>query len=401
MLSFSVMRPFYTQEQLTRPRRVIGLMSGTSADGIDAAAVEITGRGDDVSPRLDAFVSIPFDAALRDAVLAAFHKSGAAALTALHVALGILFADAATEARAAAGWPRGSLDAVGSHGQTIWHQPSPVPVGGMFVSGTIQLGDPAGIAERIGAPVVSDFRARDMSAGGQGAPLVPLVDWLLYRMPAKSRALHNIGGIANVTWLPAAATVDDIIAFDTGPGNMVMDVAAEMLSNGRLLCDEDGRMAAAGAVNTTALAMLLSHPYFDQPPPKSTGREAFGADYTCRVTTEMATAGMNPKDIMATLNAFTVETTARAYERFLPAPPDEVIVGGGGARNPILMAGLRRRLGVPVLTNEDLGWNGDAKEAVAFAILADRTMQGLFGNVPAATGASRRVVLGSVTPGAD
>lgn len=393
------MKAFYTPEQMARTRRAIGLMSGTSVDGIDAAAVEIDGAGDDIAPRLAAFVTVPFDAAVRDAVLASFGaSSSAAALTALHIALGTLFADAATEARAAAGWRREALDAVGSHGQTIWHQPEPVAVGGMFVSGTIQLGDPATIAERTGAPVVSDFRARDMAAGGQGAPLVPLVDWLLYRIPNRGRALQNIGGIGNVTWLPAGGAVEDVIAFDTGPGNMVIDAAAELLAGAPR--DENGRMALAGEVNGTALEMLLSNPYFNQPPPKSTGRELFGVQYTRQVVAEMASAGLARNDIMATVTAFTVESIARAYERFLPARPAEVIVGGGGARNPALMGGLRKRLGVPVRTQEDLGANGDAKEAMAFAILADRTMQGLFGNVPAATGACRRVVLGSVTPGA-
>jgi anhydro-N-acetylmuramic acid kinase len=395
------MRSFYTAEQLQRPRRVIGLMSGTSVDGIDAAAVEISGAGDEIAPRLAAFVSIPFDAAVREAVLASFGPgANAENLTALHAALGVLFADAAVEARAAAGWRRETVDAIGSHGQTVWHQPRPVPVGGMFVAGTLQLGDPASIAERTAAPVVSDFRARDMAAGGQGAPLVPLVDWLVYRHPSRRRALQNIGGIGNVTWLPAGGAVESIVAFDTGPGNMVMDAAVGILTGGNARYDEDGRLARSGTVNPAALELLLSHPYFLQPPPKSTGRELFGVEYTRGVVAQMRSAGLRNEDVMATLAAFTVESIARAYEQFLPGASDEVIVGGGGARNPVLMESLRRRLGVPILANEDLGWNGDAKEAVAFAILADRTMQGLFGNVPAATGASRRVVLGSVTPGA-
>jgi anhydro-N-acetylmuramic acid kinase len=395
------MKPFYTTEQMQRPRRVIGLMSGTSVDGIDAAAVEIAGVGDDIAPRLVAFASVPFDPAVREAVLAAFGAgSNAAALTALHAALGLIFADAVVEARAAAGWTRGMVDAIGSHGQTIWHQPDPVEIGGMFVSATLQLGDPATIAERTGAPVVSDFRARDMAAGGQGAPLVPLVDWLLYRDAAHARALQNIGGIGNMTWLPAGGDVESVVAFDTGPGNMVIDAAAAILTAGTARFDEDGRMALAGTVSGAALELLLSHPYLSQPPPKSTGREVFGVEYTQRVVAEMQAGGLGWEDIMATLTAFTAESIARAYRDFLPGTPAEVIVGGGGARNPALTAEIRRRLDVPLVTNEDLGWNGDAKEAVAFAILADRTMQGLYGNVPAATGAARRVVLGSVTPGA-
>jgi anhydro-N-acetylmuramic acid kinase len=391
---------FYTPEQLDRPRRVIGLMSGTSVDGIDAAAVEITGTGDVMTPRLVSFVTIPFDPGLREAVHAAFGARGnAAMLTVLHVALGLAFADAAIQARAAAGWKRREVDAIGSHGQTVWHQPEPVEVAGAFVSGTMQIGDPATIAERTGAAVVSDFRARDLAAGGQGAPLVPLVDWLLYRRSGVNRALLNIGGIANVTWLPRDENLDHVLAFDTGPGNMIIDAAVSILSNGREGFDRDGAMATRGTVDRASLDELMHHPFLAQAPPKSTGRELFGIQYTGDLVARMQQCGMRAEDIVATMTASTAETIARAFRDFLPEAPDEVIVGGGGARNPALMRMLRERIPAPVLTNEDLGWNGDAKEAVAFAVLADRTMQGLPGNVPSATGASRPVVLGSVTPG--
>ncbi|HEY3269238.1 MAG TPA: anhydro-N-acetylmuramic acid kinase [Armatimonadota bacterium] len=392
---------FYSNEHLSRPRRLIGLMSGTSVDGIDAAAVVIHGAGDAIRTELAGFVTIPMDPALTGAVHDAFNprRSGADALTLLHAALGLAFAEAAVEARAAAGWKRTEVDAIGSHGQTIWHQPGPVELAGAFVTGTLQLGDPATIAERLGAPVVSDFRARDMAAGGQGAPLVPMVDWLLYRDASTSRALQNIGGVGNVTWLPAGGGIDDVIAFDTGPGNMVLDAAARLLTSGALKYDEDGRMAARGTVHEDRLQFLLQHKYFACAPPKSTGRELFGADYSGDLVRNFRALGMSEEDVMATFTALTAESIARSYREFLPAMPDEVIVGGGGARNPALMAMLRDRLpGVRLRTHEEIGSNGDAKEAVAFAVLADRTLQGLPGNVPHATGASRSVPLGSVTP---
>lgn len=390
---------FYTSDQMLRARRIIGLMSGTSVDGIDAAAVEISGAGDDVSARLAAFLTVPMDEALRGAIHAAFGARGdAASLTALDAALGLAFADAALEVVMAAGWSRADVDAVGSHGQTVWHQPDPVEVAGAFVSGTLQLGNAAIIAERVRTPVVSDFRSRDMAAGGQGAPLVPMADWLFYRQPGRNRVVLNIGGIANITWLPARGDSDDVIAFDTGPGNMAVDAAVATITGGRQAWDEDGCLAAAGTVRDDFLSAWLCDEFFHRAPPRSTGRERFGAMWARERVSEMRATGFSDADVVATLTALTAESVARALRDHLPAPPDEVVVGGGGAHNRALMAMLAKRITAPVLPVEALGFHGDAKEAVAFAALADRTMQGLPGNVPSATGAARAVVLGSVTP---
>lgn len=387
----------YSDSQMSRPRHLVGLMSGTSLDGIDAAAVEVCGAADDIRVSLAAFVSLPYDGMTRAAIAGACGPaSSARELTLLHAMLGRLFAEAAEWAARAAGWA--DVDAVGSHGQTIWHQPDEAVVGGATARGTLQLGDPSAIAERLLAPVVGDFRARDMAVGGQGAPLVPLVDWLLYRRPDVSRALQNIGGIGNVTFLPAGCAADDVLAFDTGPGVMVIDEAVRLLTDGGLPYDVDGAMAAAGRVRRDWLTVPLDDPWYRLPPPRSTGREVFGRTFTERWVARCRRLGGSAEDIVATATALTAETVADAYRRFLPCPPDEVVVTGGGARNPVLVAMLRERLPAPVRTAEEMGWNGDAKEAVAFAILADRTMQGLPGNVPRATGASRPVILGSVTP---
>jgi anhydro-N-acetylmuramic acid kinase len=372
-------------------------MSGTSLDGIDAAAVEVCGAGDDIQASLAAFVSLAYDSPTRAAIAdACGPASSARDLTLLHALLGRLFAEAAERAVHAAGWE--DADAVGSHGQTVWHQPDDAPVGGATARGTLQLGDPSAIAERLHAPVVSDFRARDMAVGGEGAPLVPLVDWLLYRRPDASRALQNIGGIGNVTYLSAGCALDDVLAFDTGPGVMVIDEAARLLSDGALPFDVDGAMAAAGTVRREWLIDLLDDPWYRTPPPKSTGREVFGKGFARAWVDRCRRDGGAAPDIVATATALTAESIANAYRDFLPGPPDEVIITGGGARNPVLVAMLRQRLSMPVRTADQMGWNGDAKEAVAFAVLADRTMQGLPGNVPRATGASRPVVLGNVTP---
>lgn len=388
----------YSDEQMARPRRVVGLMSGTSLDGIDAAAVEIRGAGDTVKARVHAFAWIPYQPELRRVLVECCQVDGSSvrSVTLAHALLGRLFAEAAYLARKRARWTE--VDAVGSHGQTVWHQPEEASIGDASARGTLQLGDPSAIAERLKAPVVSDFRARDMAAGGQGAPLVPLVDWLLYRRKGLSRALQNIGGIGNVTYLPARCAMDEVLAFDTGPGAMVMDEAARLLSSGALRFDVDGELAASGTVREDWLAALLDDPWYRQAPPKSTGREVYGRGFTARWVERFRGDGGPSGDILATLTALTAETIARAYRDFLPAPPDEVVLTGGGARNPVLVSMLRKRLPMPVRTADEVGWDGDAKEAVAFAILADRTMQGLPGNLPGATGASHPVVLGSVTP---
>ena len=373
----------------------IGLMSGTSADSIDAACVRFEGA----PPRLDwellSFVTLPMTAELRQEIFAAFRPETGTVdkLCQLNFTLGEWFAKASLEAIRAARLTPDQVDFIGSHGQTVWHIP---PNSGEGVPSTLQLGNPAVIAERTGITVVSDFRSRDMAAGGQGAPLVPFVDNLLLSHPTLSRAVQNIGGIGNVTWLPAGGA-GEAFGFDTGPGNMLLDRAAEVLTQGQMHCDMDGKMAFAGNVQEKFLQKWMSEePYFTRKPPKSTGRELFGVQRCDVYLKEMA--GLSKEDILATLTAFTARSTAEAYKNFLPALPDEVLLCGGGARNPAIAAMLQKELPTSRIgRTEDAGLPGDSKEAVAFAVLGYETMNRRPGNLPAATGASGPVVLGSIT----
>ena len=373
----------------------IGLMSGTSADSIDAACVRFAGA----PPRLDwellSFITLPMTAELRQEIFAAFRPETGTVdkLCQLNFTLGEWFAKASLEAVRAAGLTPEQVDFIGSHGQTVWHIP---PNSGEGVASTLQLGNPAVIAERTGITVVSDFRSRDMAAGGQGAPLVPFVDNLLLSHPTLSRAVQNIGGIGNVTWLPAGGQ-GEAFGFDTGPGNMLLDRAAEALTEGRLRCDMDGKMAFAGTVQERFLQKWMAEePYFTRKPPKSTGRELFGVQRCDVYLKEMA--GLPKEDILATLTAFTARSTAEAYKNFLPALPDEVLLCGGGARNPAIAAMLQKELPASRIgRTEDAGLPGDSKEAVAFAVLGYETMNRRPGNLPAATGAAGPVILGSIT----
>ena len=373
----------------------IGLMSGTSADSIDAACVRFAGA----PPRLDwellSFVTLPMTAELRQEIFAAFRPETGTVdkLCQLNFTLGEWFAKASLEAIKAAKLTPDQVDFIGSHGQTVWHIP---PNSGEGVASTLQLGNPAVIAERTGITVVSDFRSRDMAAGGQGAPLVPFVDNLLLSHPTLSRAVQNIGGIGNVTWLPAGGA-GEAFGFDTGPGNMLLDRAAEVLTQGQMHCDMDGKMAFAGKIQENFLQKWMAEePYFTRKPPKSTGRELFGVQRCDVYLKEMA--GLSKEDILATLTAFTARSTAEAYKNFLPALPDEVLLCGGGARNPAIAAMLQKELpNSRIGRTEDAGLPGDSKEAVAFAVLGYETMNRRPGNLPAATGAKGPVILGSIT----
>ncbi len=382
---------------------VVGLMSGTSADGIDAAVVELWGAPPTLGWRLLKHVAMPHGADLRAEIFAAFRPETGTVerLCRLNFRLGRAFAEAALAAIAAAGLRADQVDLIGSHGQTVWHEPA-----GPAAS-TLQLGEPAVIAELTGITTVSNFRSRDMAAGGQGAPLVPYLDQLLFAHPTRPRAVQNIGGIANVTFLPPASVSagegrrGGLLAFDTGPGNMLIDYAAARATGGAWAYDRDAALAGQGRVDEALLAELMAEPYFSLPPPKTTGRERFGTQFGAQVWERAQAAGLSPYDIVATLTAFTARSIVQAYRDFLPQLPDEVIVSGGGARNPLLMTMLRAGLpAARILTSDDLGLPGDAKEAVAFAVLAYETWHGRPGNLPAATGARRSVVLGAITPAA-
>lgn len=370
---------------------VIGLMSGTSADGIDAAVVRLDGAPPTLRWELLKHISLPHPPALRAEIFAAFRRETGTVdkLCALNFKLGRAFAQAAGRVAEAAGLSLAEVDLIGSHGQTVWHLPTGAE------ASTLQLGEAAVIAEVTGRPVISNFRPRDMAAGGQGAPLVAYVDQLLFAHPTLTRALHNLGGISNVTCVPPSGSPLPMMAFDTGPGNVLIDLATRAATQGAETFDRDGERAARGRVHSGWLTQLLEADYFQQRPPKTTGRELFGPD----LIENLWQAGLRGNDLIATMTALTAHSLAHAYRTFLPRFPDEVILSGGGVRNATLMRWLREQLApAQVRTLDELGLPAEAKEAVAFAVLAYETWHGRPGNAPAATGARRPVILGQITP---
>ncbi|MBI3998323.1 MAG: anhydro-N-acetylmuramic acid kinase [Armatimonadetes bacterium] len=383
------------------PKLVVGLISGTSADGIDAALVEITGAGAGARLRLVAGLTMPFPAADRDELFLMFDPATGTVdrLCRFNFRLGDLFAQAALAVIAEAGLSPGQVDLIGTAGQTVWHIPAPD-------GATLQIGEPAVIAERTGVPVIADFRVADVAAGGHGAPLVPYFDLVVFRHPGRSRAVQNIGGIGNVTYLPAgcepgAMGSKAVLAFDTGPGNMVIDEVTRVLTGGRETFDRDGARASRGRIDEEWLSDLLRDPFLRQPPPKSTGREVYGRPFAARLLEEGRRRRLEPDDIIATVSALTADSIVRAYREFLlpRAGLDEVVLGGGGSYNNYVKGRIAEGLGVPVLACEDFGVNGKLKEAMAFALLASDATAGLPTNVPSATGAAGPRVLGKLVPG--
>jgi anhydro-N-acetylmuramic acid kinase len=369
-------------------RLVIGLLSGTSADGTDAALCEVFDSGETTRIVLRSFVTTPFARPLRERIFA-LSDATSVELCDLDVLLGEVFADAARDAAQVGGVSLRDVHLIGSHGQTAVHRPRSAG----NLGATLQIGEAAVIAERTGLPVVSDFRVRDVAAGGEGAPLVPLVDYFLFRKPGIRRALQNIGGIANVTLV--GESLDDVVAFDNGPGNMALDAVSRAASGGTEPFDKGGARAARGKIDATLLAELHQHPYLARRGPKTTGRELFGKSFAYPL---LGRYEQNLDDLMATLTRFTAEVIARSYRELLPALPDQVYVSGGGALNTTLLSHLSDLLApIPVATTADLGVDPKAKEAIAFAVLANETLFGHPGNIPAATGAAGPRVLGKIT----
>lgn len=350
---------------------VAGIMSGTSLDGVDVAIVEMPGG------RLLEHRSMAYPAALRQRLLAVSDaECHTREIARLHFELAGVYARAV---------PR-PVDLAGCHGQTIYHEGRRT---------TLQIGDGSVLAARLNAPVVCDFRPADIAAGGEGAPLVPFADYRYFRHARRTRVALNIGGIANITILPAGAGVDGVIAMDTGPGNMVMDALAARASGGRLRYDRDGRIAARGHVNRPLLDDLLRNPFYRRKPPKSAGREEYGVAFVER----LLAAGLPMEDLMATAAALTAATIAGAVRRFAPAKVDDVIASGGGVRNRHLMGQLAAFLpGVRLARADEFGLDAAAKEAIAFALLAYETWRGRPANVPGATGARYAAVLGKICP---
>jgi anhydro-N-acetylmuramic acid kinase len=394
---------------------VAGVMSGTSADGIDVAVVRISaptlaiktrvsrGRDTPVSPRLAllAHEHFSYPAALRRAVLAAMNAklTSTAELARLNWRLGLAYAEAVKETVRR---NKMRLDLVGCHGQTLYHQARAEHYAGRKFSCTWQAGEAQAIAAEVGVPVVSNFRPADMLAGGQGAPLVPLLDTVLFAAAKRGRVLQNIGGIANLTALPAKSPPHAVLAFDTGPGNMVIDWLAQKLFNKPF--DRNGTFAARGKVIEPVLREVLRHPYFKLHPPMTAGREQFGHAYAAKFLKECHAHSKDPNDALATATALTAESISRSYARFVrPLMKNgavDFIVSGGGARNRTLMSMLAARLeplGCNLSDSSDFGMPVEAKEAAAFALLAWQTWHRLPGNVPSATGAKRPAILGQVT----
>lgn len=384
-----------------RPAIVVGLMSGTSLDGIDAAIVRIKGSGLDASVELLHYYSKPYEPELRQRLrdLCSEEKSNSAAVCSMNAYLGYQFGAAVLEAVADAGMRIDEVDLVSSHGQTIWHQPVPEQGAPYSVASTLQIGDISVIAKRTGKLTVGDFRPADMAVGGQGAPFAPYGDLILFRHPERGRLLQNIGGIGNCTALPAGADPSDVLAFDTGPGNIIMDAVAHMLTEGRLSYDEGGTWAARGNPDQVLLREMMAHPYFQAEPPKSTGRELFGHNYAVSFLEQARLKSLSDEDTMATATAFTAHSIADSYVNYVfpHHRMDEVIVTGGGAHNKTLLSMLGELLPEQkVMTSKALGFDDDAKEAVIFALLGNDFMLGVPNNLPAATGAHKPTVMGKL-----
>lgn len=372
----------------------VGLMSGTSLDGIDAVLCDICGSGNTTRIKQLEFTTLPLSSEIKEKIKRCCNNQATVAqVCSLNFELGELFAEAVQSVCKQYGVKTTQLGFIASHGQTIYHIPRKTSD---YAASTLQIGESAVIAQRCGCPCIANFRVKDMAAGGEGAPLVPFSEYILYSKKDEAVALQNIGGIGNVTVLPANGSIDDVFAFDTGPGNMVIDEAMQCLFN--LAYDDNGTIASKGKLIEPLMEQLKKDSYLSLVPPKTTGREVYGSKYTHQLLNQYNTC--NPEDIIATLTWFTAYSIAENYRRFILDKHDvkKVILGGGGAHNASLRHFLANELpGIAVLTQEDLGYSSDAKEAIAFVILGNETLHHQFSNVPKATGAKQKVILGNVT----
>ncbi|HVB56559.1 MAG TPA: anhydro-N-acetylmuramic acid kinase [Candidatus Acidoferrales bacterium] len=388
-----------------REMRVLGMMSGTSADGIDVAIVRISGAPPELVAQLEAHHHVRFATRLREAVLRVANgaPTSTAEISRLDFVLGEELAKAAIAACQVARIPLEQVDLIGSHGQTVFHQGAAARlVGAWRVASTLQIGQPSVIAERTGIPTIADFRPSDIAAGGHGAPLVPFVDYLLYRDPLRGRVALNIGGIANVTVIPAGSQPSGVFAFDTGPGNMIVDALVANMTRGRLKYDRSARIALSGRTIPDLLARMMRERYLRKRPPKTAGREQFGRAHVERLMAWGQRHHAAPEDLVRTATVFTSLSIADAFRRLiLPrAKVEELVVAGGGARNPLMMAQLAASVpGIEVIPSSRLGVPTEAKEAFAFAVLAYEAYHGRANNLPSATGARHPVVMGKLMRG--
>ena len=382
-------------------RLVVGLMSGTSLDGVDAALVRIVRSEQDCSVQLKHFITNPYPEEVRQALLrvASGQPVPAGFISHLGVLLGRLYSEAVKDVCRADGVPLDRLDLIGSHGQTIFHQSDPGDFCGRQVASTLQIGEAAVLVEETGVTTVSDFRPGDMAAGGTGAPLIPLVDFLLFRDPQRGRVLLNLGGIANLTLLPPACGTDQIRAFDSGPGNMVIDALVRRLEADSPGFDAGGNLALSGKPIPALLESLLGDPYFSRRPPKSAGREQFGDAFVERI---LAAGSSEAADLVCTAAELTARTVSDAVRTYAETSHhwDRLLVSGGGVHNAYLMQRLQELLPrLKVAPTDSMGIPADAKEAIGFAVLANETLELAAGNVPSATGARHPAILGKVTYG--
>lgn len=380
---------------------VVGLMSGTSLDGIDTALIDISEiSSNDFDVKVINFINTPYDNLTRNKILECCDpKTGSVdKICRLNFELGELFAKSVEKIASLTNIKLSNIELIGSHGQTIYHD-----VENDYVS-SLQIGEAGVIAQRTGITTISNFRARDIAAGGQGAPLVPYVDYILFKSNQYNRVLQNIGGIGNYTYIPKNGKIEDIQGTDTGPGNMLIDGVIQILTNGEKTFDKDGEMAIKGTVSTELLNELKKHPFISKKAPKTTGREAFGLNYARKIVNIGKELHLSNEDIIATVTNFTAFTIVDAYQRFIRNKIDQIIISGGGSYNPTLILMIKSYVkmllgeNVVVMILEQLGYSSDAKEAVAFAILAYQTFKRRCNNVPQITGAKCHVILGDITP---
>lgn len=369
----------------------VGLMSGTSLDGIDVALVEINNKGLSTDLKLVDFITVAFEKATKERIQAglSIEKSNVAMLCSLNIELGQLFGEATLEICRKNAIASSDLLFVASHGQTLYHQPVQTAE---LIASTLQLGESSVITELTKTTVISDFRYRDMAVGGQGAPIVPYSEYVMYQKANTTRILQNIGGIGNATVLSANGNMEDVLAFDTGPGNMIIDELCRHFYDEEY--DKDGYYGSQGIVNEEILSELMMHPYIQKPTPKTTGREDFGKEFTEKL---LATYDLSKNDWLATATMFTVRTITETIKPFITGET-ELLIGGGGSYNKTMLKMLKELLpDVKVMIQEDLGFSSEAKEAIAMTILGNQTYHHLPSNVPSATGASRGVILGKIT----
>ncbi|MDN4602491.1 anhydro-N-acetylmuramic acid kinase [Paenibacillus sp. F6_3S_P_1C] len=402
--------PMWEQYRLKREHYIIGLMSGTSLDGTDAALVRILTDDSGALQKIDLvdFVCVPYSNELREVLIRLCSPETARVdeLTAAHFGVSEWYAHSVRELIRSSGISSGQVDAISMHGQTVWHAPVasdfPGPTGGSLpVVSTLQIGECAVVRERTGLPVIGNLRARDMAAGGEGAPLTPYADALMFRSPTEGRLVQNIGGIGNVTVLPAASSAAGISAFDTGPGNMVMDAIVRQATGGRQHYDPNGSMAAQGTFDQRLVNLCLDDDYFKRLPPKSTGREVYGAAYAARLMDMAAARSLSLEDTLATATCLTAETIVRAVEDFIlpKVRISAMLACGGGTSNAALMEMIRQRLpeGIRLERTADYGIPDDAREAIGFALLGHEALMGRTNTLPAVTGAKHAVISGNLT----